>query len=289
MGWETWTYRKRRIAGLLTAERVPLFGGRYSLPYCGMSTPFPSDYVVSSWAPFVLNRVRDLFPGWFIDIGSNVGQTLLLVKEFDSAWEYVGFEPNPVSFFVSQQLARENKLAGYRLIPSGLSDQAGVLELLSNNDTDPASTLIPGFRGEGLMKFGGFATVLVGDEALESLHCDRPGVVKIDVEGAELEVLRGLQRCLGTARPLVVCEVLALHDGKSVGDFRVARQRELERILREHRYSIYRIELPGTIRKMPEVPDDRRLEWTDFLFVPDERSTDLEEAMRSESIQVVGS
>lgn len=80
MGWETRTHRRRRIAGCSTADRVPLFGGRYKLTYCGLSTPFPSDIVVSSWAPYVLNSVRRLFPGSFMDVGSNVGQTMLQIK-----------------------------------------------------------------------------------------------------------------------------------------------------------------------------------------------------------------
>jgi FkbM family methyltransferase len=44
------------------------------------------------------------------------------------------------------------------------------------------------------------------DWLLESLPA--PSVIKIDVEGAELEVLHGARRLFETARPIVLCEVI---------------------------------------------------------------------------------
>lgn len=120
MGWEVWTHRRRRLAGMLARARIPLFGGRHDLPYCGHLTPFPSDYVVPDWAPFVLPSLRPVFEGRFVDVGVNIGQTMLLVKNADAAWEYVGFEPNPISFVVAQQVVRANGLHDYRLVPAGL-------------------------------------------------------------------------------------------------------------------------------------------------------------------------
>lgn len=113
MGWETWTHRRRRVAELFTKSRVPLCGGRYELPYCGRGiTPFPSDYVLSPWAPFTVQPVRSLFPGSFVDVGSNIGQTMLFIKDCDANWDYIGFEPNPNCFVVAKQIAEANALEG---------------------------------------------------------------------------------------------------------------------------------------------------------------------------------
>jgi FkbM family methyltransferase len=267
--------------------RIPLFGGRYDLPYCGRTTPFPSDYFLPVWAPYVLTPLRPLFPGTFVDVGSNIGQTLLLIKDSDPNWDYIGFEPNPNSFLISQQIAKVNAIQRCQLVPVGLSDQAGVLEMESNFDTDPASSVVSGFRARGRMKLRSHIAVLRGDEALASIPCDRVGIVKIDVEGGELEVLRGLRGCLEASRPLVVCEVLALHDDKSVGNFRVHRQRAIERILLEQKFSIFRIEPPRTARFVPEVPDDGNRDLTDYLFVPDERKSEFAAALTSEGFLVI--
>lgn len=43
--------------------------------------------------------------------------------------------------------------------------------------------------------------------SLDSLPGPPPNLVKIDVEGAELAVLRGAAQILGKARPVVICEV----------------------------------------------------------------------------------
>jgi Methyltransferase FkbM domain len=44
------------------------------------------------------------------------------------------------------------------------------------------------------------------DWLLES--CPAPSLLKIDVEGAELEVLKGAQRVFETARPILLCEMI---------------------------------------------------------------------------------
>lgn len=287
MGWETWVHRRRRIAELFVGDRVPLFHGRFKLPYCGRDTPFPSDYVFPLWRPFVFTPVRDLFPGSFVDVGANIGQTLLIVKEFDPNWDYVGFEPNTTCFFVSEQLAKANGFQGYRLIPTGLSDETKLVELHMNFSIDPSATVIPGFRGEGWMRSRRFVAVMNGDQALAAIGCENIGVIKIDVEGGELEVLRGVQGCLSKSRPLVVCEVLQFHDKKAVGDFRVKRARELESLLNEHRYLIFRLQEPRTVKLVTEIPDDGRGDWVDYLFVPNERRSEFIDSMKASDFSVI--
>ena len=43
--------------------------------------------------------------------------------------------------------------------------------------------------------------------ALDDLQAPQPALVKIDVEGAELEVIAGMRRLLAEAQPVVVCEM----------------------------------------------------------------------------------
>jgi len=265
---------------------VPLFDGRYELPYCGRISPYPSDYVLSPWAPFMLPPIRALFPGSFVDVGSNIGQTLLFVKHCDPDWDYIGFEPNPISFVVSRQIVDANGLRACCLVPAGLSDRSGLLEMESNFFTDPSASVVSGFRAAGWMKQRSYVAVMQGDEALDQIHCNKVGILKIDVEGGELEVLRGLRGRLESSRPLITCEVLALHHQKSVGEFRVHRQRQLEQILLEHRFAILRIEPPKTVHLVPEVPDDRRTDWVDYFFVPNERLPELTTTLRSQGFIV---
>jgi len=66
-------------------------------------------------------------------------------------------------------------------------------------------------------------------------------VLKVDVEGAELEVLQGFETTLAR-RPFVLCEILPLfsHDGPK-GRFRKPRQDALLAFMRHAGYALYRI------------------------------------------------
>ena len=49
-----------------------------------------------SWG---VNLLKKIFPiinkGIFVDVGVNIGQTLLKLKAVDNEMNYIGFEPNP--------------------------------------------------------------------------------------------------------------------------------------------------------------------------------------------------
>ena len=48
------------------------------------------------WMFPLLGALLRQFPGVFVDVGVNVGQTLTKVKAIEPGRSYVGFEPNPV-------------------------------------------------------------------------------------------------------------------------------------------------------------------------------------------------
>jgi FkbM family methyltransferase len=58
--------------------------------------------------------------GTFVDVGMNLGQTLLAAKAIDPARHYIGFEPNPHCFAYCEQLTQLNQLPNVSLVPIGL-------------------------------------------------------------------------------------------------------------------------------------------------------------------------
>lgn len=56
----------------------------------------------------------------------------------------------------------------------------------------------------------------------------RVGIVKIDVEGAELEVVKSLLNLIERDKPIILIEVLPVHSDENA--FRKDRQEELEKI-----------------------------------------------------------
>ena len=60
--------------------------------------------LVEPWMNSVLKDVFKVCEGTFLDIGVNLGQTLLHVKTLEPARKYIGFEPNPTCCFYANSL-----------------------------------------------------------------------------------------------------------------------------------------------------------------------------------------
>jgi FkbM family methyltransferase len=147
---------------------------------------------------FIWNWLR---PGdSFIDVGANAGYFSAMGASIVGAKGQVhAFEPNPP---VSRLLQRSVALNGYesrmRVNQLAVTDREGSVQLWCSPDekaTDIATTL----------RAGGRVPVQVESTTLDA-YCFASGIdklrlIKIDVEGAELEVLRGASQVLGTIRP----------------------------------------------------------------------------------------
>jgi FkbM family methyltransferase len=76
--------------------------------------------------------LRQLLPtreGLFIDVGVNLGQTLVKVKDIDPERSYLGFEPNPSCVAFTERMIPALGLRNCRTVPAGLSSETGIVEL----------------------------------------------------------------------------------------------------------------------------------------------------------------
>lgn len=221
----------------------------------------------------LLRKLLPIAPGTFLDVGANLGQTLIKVSAIEDSRHYVGFEPNSACVAYLEQLIRANGLASSHIIPAGLSDQTGIvdLHLRADQNTDMAATIIPEFRGHG-GSLNKRSVVVLGAKDISDRLPDDTSIIKIDVEGAELEVIRTLHPVIMKTRPHLIVEILPPH---SEGTERSRRQEEIEGLMRGAGYSIFRIEKAADnqlARMQPistiGVHNDMRL--TDYLFAPRE-------------------
>jgi hypothetical protein len=112
-------------------------------------------------------------------------------------------------------------------------------------------------------------TVFPGDE-LFGASTD-VSVVKIDVEGAELDVLRGMRGTLARTRPAVICEILPVYEaGSERGQFRLGRQLAIEKMMRELGYDILRIHPDGRLEQIQAIGIHSDLAETNYLFISDD-------------------
>lgn len=74
------------------------------------------------WLSGALIKLLPLRKGLFVDVGANLGQTLIKLKSIKPARGYVGFEPNPACVFYLRELIRRHAFENSEIIPAGLSD-----------------------------------------------------------------------------------------------------------------------------------------------------------------------
>src|SRR4051812_14846288 len=139
----------------------------------------------------------------FIDVGANVGTHAVgLASDFRRV---LAFEANPATALVAKANALAAGLQNVEVHPVGLSDdnRDAVLSMPNPHAFSWASVNPTGSTGIGIKLQHGdqyLANVLGDDE--------RVGVIKIDVEGYEPEVLSGLRATLIAQKPVVAFEGL---------------------------------------------------------------------------------
>jgi FkbM family methyltransferase len=147
--------------------------------------------------------------GQFVDIGANIGMlTLLAARLVGPRGMVISIEPNPVAMRRLQSMIRANDLSQIEPHRVGLSDTAGKMKLQVVGEHTGLSTfrsISPDQRSQISAEYE--VDVILGDSILAGrMHAD--GVMKIDVEGFECHVLKGLSQTLSTARPTLVMEVV---------------------------------------------------------------------------------
>jgi FkbM family methyltransferase len=163
-------------------------------------------------------------PRLFFDVGANYGtHSLLLLAHGVRA---VTFEPNPTCAPVFEELCRANGVRG-RWEAVALGAEEGEVELcFDERDTWAGSTCgTPVASGEGARRR--LRVPLTTLDAYVQRLGEAPDWVKLDVEGAEHEVLAGARRTLRSSRPRVIFESWAgpsrtlIADAFARSDYRV--------------------------------------------------------------------
>lgn len=127
------------------------------------------------------------------DVGANVGQFTSLLSDWVGPHGHVvAFEPVPSCFEALREHTAD--CANVRALNVGLSDTEAQLSMHVGEDPHATINTFLDTRADtpGTLEL----TVHAGDELRRSERLATPNVIKIDVEGFELEVLRGLDRTL---------------------------------------------------------------------------------------------
>jgi FkbM family methyltransferase len=224
------------------------------------------------WLMRVLEVLVKKREGAVLDVGANMGQTLVKFLALNTDRGYYGFEPNAGAASVSRWILKLSRNSNAHLIPVGLSDSTTLARLRKRTDYDPGATIVEEFRGEDYYSTSSFVPVYKGDDAVKDLEIEEVAVLKVDVEGGELEVLEGLLSTIEANRPYIICEILPIYDETSrEGRKRRTRTDKVQALLEERDYVIFRILKEGALKRVgTEIETHGDLERCEYLFLPEE-------------------
>lgn len=123
-----------------------------------------------------------------IDVGSNIGVSVLYFKYLYPKSKIIAFEPDPETFKLLHRTIESNKLKNVKLHQIAVSDKKGIAYFY--NDQDNPGSLLMSLRKERLPK----DKVRVKTDVLSKYIPKDLDLLKMDIEGAEEEVIPELSK-----------------------------------------------------------------------------------------------
>ena len=173
-------------------------------------------YLFGTYERAMVRAIRDnLFPGQVAyDVGANIGyMALVMSQRVGPSGHVIAFEPSPRAQRLLSANATRNPGLRFEAFQLALADRTGH-EVFSDFSYDLVSRL-----GDHAAEYPDAELVTVPVETLDHLlsagRLPKPDFVKLDVEGAEGRVVRGMLGIVRDCRPLILAE---LHEADAAGE-----------------------------------------------------------------------
>lgn len=164
-----------------------------------------------------------------IDVGANIGYfTLLFARLVGCTGKVYAFEPEPTNFKILERNVQVNGFENVILQNTGISDTNGKTKLYLRGKNNIGNNSI--FYNSSYSK-----SVEIKLQKLDDIINEKTDVVKIDVDGAEGNVLFGMKNIIEKWRPKIFLELSPNPDMKISG-------REYLSFLIRYGYSFYELD-----------------------------------------------
>jgi FkbM family methyltransferase len=211
--WIRYGLRERLLRALRHPERCG--AAAFEVPFAGYTYPGRMDrwidwivYYYGAYEQDELELMRSLVaghPAVALDIGANVGHHSLYMASFCA--QVHAFEPYEEVAGAIDEKIRRNGLRHVHVHRVGLSDRQQVLDFFAPQGVNTGTGSFVATHEVQNNTMIGQLRVVNADDCIASLLLPRIDLVKIDVEGFELSVLRGLPETLRRHRPIVMLEL----------------------------------------------------------------------------------
>lgn len=199
---------------------------RYNIEFASCEVSFLTDRpYTKEW--FHRNRKHGAYKGWhepsitflleslsrvdstFVDVGSHLGYFSILFSSI-AGNRSLAIELDPSNFEELQRAVAFQPIAireRITILHCGVSDAADTIALPAKGPLSPSHSIATAGRTKGHRISVDIITL---DDILQS--CDfAPDIIKIDVEGFEVNVLKGADTVLSKVKPLLIIEVHPHH------------------------------------------------------------------------------
>lgn len=201
------------------------------------------------WRPiFVLDRFLKTGQT-FIDIGANQGEySIWAARKVGSSGRVIAFEPMDSLFKQLNENIELNRPYNqvFTSIKMGLSNSHGEINLYGKvGSNEGVNTMFPTAEHTELIQNIPLDTL---DNQLELIACKQVDFIKIDVEGAELQVLKGAAKTIKKFKPTLLIEVN--EEASQAGGY---TSDDILSYLREYGYRFYQIGLRGKLKQIENI------------------------------------
>jgi FkbM family methyltransferase len=184
----------------------------------------------------------------FVDVGSHIGVYAMgLAPGFERV---IAFEPARFQYGWLRRNVALNAYDHVQCEPVALGEAAGTATLHVLSDDGGLDTLSPEVAGGGTI----LDQYAVPVEVLDDRGLTDVDLLRIDVEGLEIQVLRGAARTIATSRPIILIAVR--------GD--VSRRRDVQTVMTGMGYSLEFL-FPRSPELAVSLPHERRHEYQWFI------------------------
>ena len=212
--WLRYGVRDRLLRLLRNPDRT---GGRdFEVPFAGFIYPGRMnrwiDWIVYYYGAYELDEL-ELMRALLthrprpvaLDIGANVGHHALYLASFCA--EVHAFEPYDTVSMCLDEKVRRNSLAHIHLHRVGLGERDEELEFFAPQGSNTGTGTFVASHEPQNNRPAGRLRLVHADAYLARLQLPAIDLIKIDVEGFELSVLRGLRATLARYRPIIMMEL----------------------------------------------------------------------------------
>jgi FkbM family methyltransferase len=235
---------RQRIHLALPGDRTDVY-----LEQFRPSFPFPPDMT------FLLDDTRGI--SHFVDVGANIGTVTICAAAL--GLECIAVEAEPRNYALLCQTVAANRFMNVYPVHLAASDAPGVVGFAG----DSAWGSVVAEPGAGHPR-GVSVPAAPLDDVLPLYGFGSPDLVKIDVEGHEAAVLRGLRATIRSSNPLLVVESNTWMLGG------VASARKLLSMLERFRYHLFLFLRDGSVVRRPSSML-QPFAVADYLAIPQDR------------------